>query len=563
MRVSCVMQLWSWQLHYKPALQKHHSYGESGFAGPSLDEAAVARHTIVAEKLLKNMLHKEDLAAQSFVTVVADPGQSVSLFAVPANLPYQQLRASLLRWRRAPEGRYQLDSSYDPALHSEDKSRILTRLVQQGALPDTSVTCSFASNLDTEQDGERQSLQHLLRAGMICQVTTTTSRHHAPEWQLTPKGASSIACVYRLIQPSSVVACMTFREAKSKDLPDEKIYDVLWKRGWVCTVLEKRVSSKKLKPFKQQGEKKWYLRSSAEVLPLNYMRVLVDADVILASGLMDGIPHLKKPSVHAHILDHHKPPPVETQKPSRKPAHFHFMDDNSISLDATAAEQARNRKRRRGVVLEGASSYQENDGSEGQALAAVRPQAQGLEEDTDVDEPHEEELDDDEESSAEPSQDGLDERHHEPDIVDREGEGAQQPSASGHREGAGGDIGASQVEPHAQAEGGDADRPVVRRLVSQRLMSGRCQKGMEPCSASHTAEPLTISFQDGKCCAGCTQLDLDSNVVLAALPSRLVKRRRQSASFAIGRCRAWMRRTRHNMKPCGPKTQGGFLHLIC
>ena len=67
------------------------------------------------------------------------------------------------------------------------------------------------------------------------------------------------------------------------------------------------------------------------------MRVLVDADVILSSNLMEGIPHLQSSSVYSHILEHHELPP---HRPKKRKASF--MHDRDIFLDATNLSRAQN-----------------------------------------------------------------------------------------------------------------------------------------------------------------------------------------------------------------------------
>ena len=75
--------------------------------------------------------------------------------------------------------------------------------------------------------------------------------------------------------------------------PDEMLFDVLWKRGWVCAVLEQNQSSKTLQPYSTDADKIWYLRQTTQTLPLRYMRVLVDAEDILASKLLQSNPSLE------------------------------------------------------------------------------------------------------------------------------------------------------------------------------------------------------------------------------------------------------------------------------
>ena len=338
-------------VHWKPAGQKRHNYGESGFVGPSLHEAAVVQYSVVDRTLAKDVLRTSHGAAQSSITVLAEADEPIFLFALPDNLSYQQLRANLIRWRRAPEGRYHLRSGmfdYDTTVLKEVVSGIVTQLVQKGAFFGSGAVCQLRA---AEQEGQEEALARLVGAGIIHEVQPRIRLdNQARQWQLTSTGCDSISCLYSLKEPVSVVACMKFKEAKSSDLADEMVYDVLWKRGWKCTIVDKNSSSKTLLPYrKEAGEKIWYLRAISQTLPLQYMRVLVDAELIFASNHIEAIPHLKRESVYSYLLEHHKLPPVTEKQKKRKAV---FMNDNDISLDASVAgdgAQLQQRKHRRSL----------------------------------------------------------------------------------------------------------------------------------------------------------------------------------------------------------------------
>ena len=221
-------------VHWKLALQKRHNYGETAFVGPSLDEAAVVQHTVVSRRFAKNTLQKDDAAAESNLVALAEPVDCIYLYALPSTLRYVQLRANLIRWKRAEKVTYHLHSSVHVDCETQASkaavSRVLGELLQKGALPGTNTTWTSASIQDA---AEVDALQGLVKTGSVEETQTTTTA----SWQLTKVGVSAVLSHETLTQPASVVACVNSKDPKAKDIRDEMLYDVLWKQGWMCSVL--------------------------------------------------------------------------------------------------------------------------------------------------------------------------------------------------------------------------------------------------------------------------------------------------------------------------------------
>ena len=205
--------------------RKRHNYGESFFSGPGLQEAAVIQYAIEEFKLPKNMLHRPTVAAESYVTLAATDvmdDKSIALFALPSALPYQQLRANLIRWSRSPQSHYSLHQAVFLELNTQLPKTaftgIITRLLETGALPGTNAV--WSCRLPSLQVNEREALRTLVTAGLVAQEPALLSADHdTVELHLTRAGAASVGCYFALIQPVPVLACMTFREAKAKDVP--------------------------------------------------------------------------------------------------------------------------------------------------------------------------------------------------------------------------------------------------------------------------------------------------------------------------------------------------------